>query len=197
MALGVFSKQSVCLIVSVGTFLAGAVGMSASGKVSYADVQSIFTAHCTRCHGADEPSAGLSLSSCAGTMKGGVSGKVAVAGKPDDSLLMARILGKGGKPQMPMGFTAISSRELEVIRTWIAEGCSSSTAPSKTHWAYVAPTRPAIPRVSDPRWVRNPIDSFVLARLDREHLKPSTEADKTTLMRRVTLDLTGLPPTPT
>src|SRR5262249_17921910 len=69
-------------------------------------------------------------------------------------------------------------------------------APWSTHWAFVAPQRPALPKVTDAAWPRTPIDQFILARLEREGLKPSAEADKTRLIRRVTLDLTGLPPTP-
>src|SRR5262249_28041655 len=73
---------------------------------------------------------------------------------------------------------------------------SRSPAPAKAHWAYMKPVRPELPAVARPGWVRSPIDRFVLARLERERLSPAAEAGKATLLRRATLDLTGLPPTP-
>jgi hypothetical protein len=108
---------------------------------------------------------------------------------------MARIRGEGGKPQMPLGFTTLSEREQRTISDWIDAGARQTAGETK-HWAYVAPRRPAVPKTKDRDWPRNPIDAFVLARLEAEGLVPSPEADKTTLIRRVTLDLTGLPPTP-
>jgi hypothetical protein len=92
---------------------------------------------------------------------------------------------------MPPGGPALTAAQIAVLRKWIAAG-----APYQTHWAYAAPRKSALPKVSRPDWVRNPIDHFVLARLDAEKLAPAPAADPTTLVRRVTLDLTGLPPTP-
>ena len=160
-------------------------------KTSYAEVQRIFDAHCTRCHGAASPAADLNLTSLDALMKT----SVAKAGKPDASVLMDRLLGKGGMPRMPMGFTALSKREIDTVRSWIAEGCLATVGESPKHWAYIAPVRPPVPKLND-AWVRSPIDAFVLARLRTEGLKPSPDADKTTLIRRLTLDLTGLPPAP-
>lgn len=84
---------------------------------------------------------------------------------------------------------ALSTEDTELIRAWIAQGAKRTA-----HWAFQTPQRPEIPAVSNPAWVRNPIDAFVLARLDREGLAPSPEADRITLLRRLSLDLTGLPP---
>ena len=78
------------------------------------------------------------------------------------------------------------------VKRWIDQGASYSP-----HWAYVPPKRPAVPEVKDKSWIRNPIDDFILARLRDEGLRPSPEADRATLLRRVSFDLTGLPPTPT
>ncbi len=86
----------------------------------------------------------------------------------------------------------LTDPQIELIRQWIEQG-----AKWQTHWAYDPPVRPELPAVSDAKWPRNPVDYFVLARLDKEGLKPSPETSKATLLRRVTLDLTGLPPTPT
>ncbi len=116
--------------------------------------------------------------------------KVIQPGKPEESALYQRVMGLGGKQRMPMGKAALETAELETIRNWIA-----SVKPQK-HWAFVPPVRPALPAVQDAKWVANPIDRFILAKLDKEGLKPSPEADRTTLFRRLSLDLTGLPPTP-
>ena len=86
---------------------------------------------------------------------------------------------------------SLSQKDIDTIRRWIDQG-----AQWNTHWAYTAPVRPELPSVKNPKWARNPIDHFILARLERESLKPSPETDKVTLIRRVTFDLTGLPPTP-
>ncbi len=84
----------------------------------------------------------------------------------------------------------LSPAQIEALRHWIAQG-----APYPTHWAYVKPSRPAVPAVRHRKWPRNPIDAFILARLEKEGLVPSPPADRRTLIRRVSLDLTGLPPT--
>lgn len=84
----------------------------------------------------------------------------------------------------------LSPAQVETLRKWIAEG-----APYATHWAYVKPVRSPLPEVKNRKWVRNPVDAFILARLEKENLKPSAEADRYTLIRRVSLDLTGIPPT--
>jgi hypothetical protein len=163
--------------------------------VGFADVQTIFNAHCTRCHAGPDAAARLSLDTYANVIKGGASGKCVVPGDSGRSLLVARLLGAGGKPQMPIGFTALSVREIGLVKSWIDQGAKDSVS-TRVHWAYLKPVRPKIPLVRNPKWVRNPIDAFVMARLESEKLNPSPEADKETLIRRVTLDLTGLPPTP-
>src|SRR6266700_4142898 len=85
----------------------------------------------------------------------------------------------------------LTPQQIDLLKRWIAEG-----ATWQTHWAYDAPKRPALPAVKEKSWPKNEIDHFVLARLEKEGLKPSPEADKPTLIRRASLDLTGLPPTP-
>ncbi|MBS1708812.1 MAG: DUF1549 domain-containing protein [Armatimonadetes bacterium] len=161
--------------------------------VSYGDVAKLLRAKCVSCHGGDAPAAGLDLRSFDGVMKGGVSGPAVVAGSSAKSPLLLRIKGFGGA-QMPLGFTPLKAAEMQIVADWIDQGATSAGEPAK-HWAYVAPVRPEVPRVVAKGWVKNPIDAFVLARLEKEGLKPSPEADRATLLRRVTLDLTGLPPT--
>jgi hypothetical protein len=97
---------------------------------------------------------------------------------------------------MPLEFGPLSDKDVLLIRSWIDQGCLESKGPKKAHWSYVKPVRPKIPAVHNANWVRNPIDAFVLARLEKEGLTPSPEADRVTLLRRLSLDLTGLSPTP-
>ena len=159
------------------------------------DVEPILKAHCVQCHG-DNGAARLDLRTQQSILKGGVSGPTVVPGKPDESLLVKRILGSDGNERMPMGFAPLNDKDTGAIKAWIAEGARpGANLPAAKHWAFVPPVRPAVPVVKDQKWVANPIDAFVLARIEKEGLKPSAPADKTTLVRRVTLDLTGLPPT--
>ncbi|MFZ4506583.1 MAG: DUF1553 domain-containing protein [Fimbriimonas sp.] len=151
---------------------------------------------CFTCHGADPKTriAGLRLDTRAGaTLKLASGAQAIVPGKPNQSALIARIESKVDALRMPPAFThkTISADERRILRQWIAEG-----AEYKEHWAFVAPVRWPLPAVKQSAWARNPIDRFVLAKQEAAGLKPSPEADKNTLIRRVTLDLTGLPPTP-
>lgn len=153
------------------------------------DVQPILKAHCVTCHSGTAPAGGLDLSQPKAMLR-------AVAkGDPDGSLLLRRIRGLDGLPAMPKGFGPLAPKEVAAIHDWIAEGAYLDGGEA-THWAYVAPRLPAVPTVKDRAWVRNPVDAFVMARLEKEGLRPSPEADRATLIRRVSLDLTGLPPTP-
>lgn len=153
----------------------------------------ILRAHCTTCHASQDAAAGLDLSGSEGFRKGGASGPLIVPGDPARSLLVRRLKGLDGKPQMPMGFVPLGAEKLRLIEEWIASGASMSED-SRVHWAYVAPVRPPVPRLPGVGAI-HPIDAFVRARLIKEGLKPSLPASKETLIRRVTLDLTGLPPT--
>jgi len=116
-----------------------------------------------------------------------------VPGKWRESGILKRILADDPSERMPPAHTnkRITAEQIELLKRWIEDGAQWSE-----HWAYVTPKRPVLPQVSNPQWARNGIDSFILARLDKEKLQPSPEADRVTLIRRVTLDLTGLPPTP-
>lgn len=159
------------------------------------DVMPVFKAHCVSCHNGPQGAGGLDLSSEKGVQKGGVSGPMVVAGNPAKSILIQRILGQGGKPKMPMGFAPLPAKTVDAIKSWIAAGASYADAGDAIHWAYKAPVRPPVPVVKNTAWVRTPIDNFVLARLEKEGLKPSQRATRETLIRRLSLDLTGLPPT--
>jgi hypothetical protein len=169
--------------------LAGAAAARAADPVQYnRDVRPILVENCLPCHGADSAArkAGLRLD-----RREDAVASVIVAGKPDDSKLIARINAVEKSKVMPPPKTKknLTPAEKEVLRRWIAEG-----AEYQAHWSFIAPKRPAIPAVKDKEWVRNPIDAFVLADLEKRGLKPAPEADRRTLARRVSLDLIGLPP---
>ena len=116
-----------------------------------------------------------------------------VPGKPDESELVRRILSSDPEVQMPPAAAnkPLTNREKETLKTWIAAG-----AKYESHWAFVPPVQAALPRVGQADWPRNAIDYFVLAQLEAAGLKPSPEADRYALVRRLYLDLIGLPPTP-
>src|SRR5262249_5721373 len=111
----------------------------------------------------------------------------------DASEIYRRLVSNDETEQMPPAKSRkkLTARQVELVKRWIDEGAAWST-----HWAFEAPRRPALPRVKDTTWPRNAIDRFILARLEKEGLQPSPEAPREVLLRRLALDLTGLPPTP-
>ncbi|HMS56778.1 MAG TPA: PSD1 and planctomycete cytochrome C domain-containing protein [Fimbriimonadaceae bacterium] len=179
--------------LAAGGVLLLAIGLVSGQKgqeVDYVhDVLPIFKAHCLPCHDAESQSGGLDLTKYADV-------KLQVKpGKPDDSNLLHRVLGKGNMPQMPMGFAPLGEAKIATIRTWIASGAIEEGKVKRTHWAYIKPVQTKPPVVKG-TWAKSPIDSFVLAKLQTNKLSPSPEADRAVLLRRVSLDLTGLPPMP-
>jgi mono/diheme cytochrome c family protein len=167
----------------------------ADDRIDFArDVRPILSETCFLCHGPDETQrkADLRLDTKQGALGNRDSGPAFVAGKPDDSEAWLRITSDDPKMLMPPPKSGkkLTDKQIAIIKTWIEQG-----ARWETHWAFEAPQRPAIPKVNTAGWVRNPIDEFVLARLEREGLTPSPVADRITLLRRVSLDLIGLPPT--
>ncbi len=162
------------------------------------DVLPILTRACFDCHGPDKQKGGLRLDRREAALKGGNSGKIILPGRPEKSDLYRRIaLPKGDEDAMPARGEPLARTEIAAIREWIRQGAAwPANAALSRHWAYVKPVLPAQPAVRDGRWPRNGIDFFVLARLEREALAPSPEADRAALLRRVALDLAGLPPSP-
>lgn len=158
------------------------------------DVLPIFESSCTVCHGAELRESQLRLDSEAAVMRGGLSGPVLVPGDSETSLLIHRLVGVE-KPQMPMGGEPLSGDQIAKVRAWIdSVEPSAPVLPASTHWAYVSPVEPELPIVENSDWLRNPIDAFVLAALEKKERAPSPEAQKETLIRRLSLDLIGLPP---
>ena len=177
--------------------LAALPTFGAGAEISYnRDIRPILTENCFACHGADSAArkAGLRLDSFeAATEKRKDSKPAIVAGKPEESEAYLRIIHTDEDEVMPplKIKKTLTSQQKDLLKRWIAEG-----AKYEAHWAFVAPSKPEVPKVEKTDWVKTPIDAFVLARLAKEGLTPAEEADRATLARRVSLDLTGLPPTP-
>ena len=188
---GVFGVASLLLIF--------AAGCSPSGDdlVDYNyDVRPILADRCFNCHGPDPESreADLSLHTRDGlyaSLRDDTTARVIVPGHPEVSELVRRITHPDPAERMPPEDApfALTEKEIETLTRWVDQG-----AEWKPHWSHIPPELPAVGDVSRNSWVRNPVDSFVLARLDRERLDPSPEASRRTLIRRLSLDLTGLPP---
>lgn len=190
-----FQPLPAATIAKFGQWVGEGARLDEPGPIFVRDVLPILRAHCSSCHAGPDPRAGLDLSSAEGLRRGGVSGPALIPGDSQRSLILKRLRGEDGKPRMPMGFQPLSPRQMATLENWVRTGARyEGEAPR--HWAYVPPQAPRIPSVSRPDWIRNPIDAFVLERLDREGLRPSPEAGRATLLRRVSLDLIGLPPTP-
>ena len=167
-------------------------------------IRPVLASRCYSCHGPQKQQNGLRVDSLEALLKGSANGKVVVPGKANGSVLVRRLAGQD-LPRMPYGGPPLSAEEIATIRQWVDAGApgpdskapiSRSAIRPQKHWAYMKPERPELPTVKDAAWCRNPIDRFVLARLEKENLQPSPEADRYTLIRRVYLDLIGLPPTP-
>ena len=157
----------------------------------------VLAERCLKCHNASPRMSGLSLASAADARKGGLHGPAIVPGKPEQSLLLGMI--SGDKPKMPMGDAPLSPAQVAEIRTWIEQGAQWPDAPTAGSgkaalWSLQPLTKPTVPQ-SESRGARNPIDAFVAAKLAEKNLTPSAEADAATLIRRLTYDLHGLPPT--
>ena len=164
------------------------------------EVKPIFTQHCYRCHGASQQKGGLRLDTAAFALKGGDNGASFLAGKSTASLLIQALKGTHDDiSQMPYKKPPLPDAQIEIIARWIDEDAKAppDEAPlADKHWAFITPVRAPLPEVKQTGWSRNAIDRFVLARLEQEKIKPSPEADRVTLIRRASLDLTGLLPTP-
>ncbi|MCC6729506.1 MAG: DUF1501 domain-containing protein [Chthonomonadales bacterium] len=154
----------------------------------------VFRSSCTSCHGPARQEGGLRLDTPAFIGQSGTEA-VVLAGRPDRSRLLARIEGRGGLPRMSLGSAPLAPEQVLAVRAWVAVGAPRPAAGGKpTHWAYRAPARPAPPKAPAGWAVRNAIDRFVWARLRGARMRPSPEAPPRVLVRRLYLDLIGLPP---
>jgi mono/diheme cytochrome c family protein len=189
-------------LLSSQTILAIALGLQgglpafirAGEPVSFdRDIRPVLSNNCFGCHGPDakQRKAELRLDTGEGVLSDRGGHAVIVPGKPEASELIRRISGlEPGKPMPPKKTgKKLTPREIDLFTRWVQQGGRFNK-----HWSYARPVRPALPAVKLKTWPRNPIDHFILARLERERLRPSPEADRYALIRRVSLDLTGLPP---
>jgi mono/diheme cytochrome c family protein len=203
----VHKRVSFAVIFAFAALAAGHYGWARQAsaqqpKVDFVrDVQPIFAAACAKCHFGEKVRGELHLDNKQLALKGGISGAVIVPGNAQASRLVHRVLGLNGEKRMPLGGEPLKPGQIEIIKRWIDEGAewpdaASVAAKAQKHWAFVAPVRPALPEVKNKAWAKNALDSFILARLEKERLTPSPEADRVTLLRRLSLDLIGLPPTP-
>jgi Protein of unknown function (DUF1553)/Protein of unknown function (DUF1549)/Planctomycete cytochrome C len=194
-------------IVSLG--LATVLGLIAPRDTAAADdarfreqVAPILERRCIHCHGETTRKANLSLSTSSALLRGGDSGPAVVPGKPDESLVLDMIA--GDSPEMPQKDKPLSKQEVESIRAWILGGAAWPAGlvlkdrrfDGQRWWAFEPLVWPRVPTVGGSNWARTPIDSFVLTTLAQHGLTPSPEADRHTLIRRLSFDLIGLPPTP-
>jgi hypothetical protein len=183
-----FSVLLMALALGAGRALGGEAGQSIRFD---RDIRPIFSQNCLLCHGADKTrrKAKLRLD----VRESALGLKVIVPGKPEESLLVQHIFTTNADDLMPPPSThkSLTAEEKETLKEWIAQG-----AKYEPHWAYTKLERPAVPAVKGQAFVRGPIDAFVLRTLEAHHIAPSPEADKGTLLRRLSLDLTGLPPSP-
>lgn len=181
------------IFACAGLFVGGMVaGAAATEKLSYnRDVRPIISENCFTCHGPDRAArkADLRLDQ----RKAAIEAGAIEPGEPDDSEMIARIYAKSEKKRMPPAslHKTLTDDQKAILKQWIAEG-----AEYQPHWSFIAPTRPPLPDVKNAAWGKNAIDAFVLAKLEERGLTPASEADRRTLARRVSLDLTGLPPSP-
>ena len=171
-------------------------------------VRPVLAKNCYGCHSSEtkSPMAGLFLDSRAGVRTGGRSGPAIVPGKPEDSLLIQAIEYQGRK-MPPSG--QLSESAIADLTRWVAMGAPDPREPNaaapassidlekgRKYWAFQPPQKPAVPKVKNPKWSAQPVDRFLLAAMEKQRIAPVTDAPRSTWLRRVTLDLTGLPPTP-
>jgi hypothetical protein len=164
--------------------------------VSYREeVEPIFKSTCGSCHSAEKHSSGFVVETPDAVFKGGAhfGTKIVVPGKPTESVLLAYLRGTK-QPRMPLNSEPLAAEKLKTVETWIAQGAKIDAV--KLGFPYTAPVARTIPHVKNAAWVKNPVDAFILAKLESKGLKPAPPAAKFTLLRRVYADLIGEPPTP-
>ena len=189
-------RTAALAIVAVGTVVAVSphvIHLFSRDQVSFSrDIRPIFNQNCVACHGGVRQKNGVSFIFRDEALGVGKSGRrTIVPGNADASELMARVTSTDPEVRMPYRAPPLSSQQIALLRRWIKQG-----AKWENYWAFVPPKAQVLPKVRRADWVRQPMDRFILARLEKEGLEPSREADKAALLRRVSFDLIGLPPTP-
>jgi hypothetical protein len=200
-----FAISTVFSMTLTGAALAAQIDVNklppaATAPVDFGkDVQPLLAEKCYGCHGPRRQEAGLRFDVKADALKGSENGPVIVPGKSAESL-MIHAVSQLGDLKMPKKGERLTAEQVGILRAWIDRGAQwpENVADNKArdHWAFKAPVRPAVPKPKRSGWTRTVIDNFILSRLEQEKLEPSAEADRATLLRRASLDLIGLPPTP-
>ncbi|MCE9528647.1 MAG: DUF1549 domain-containing protein, partial [Planctomycetales bacterium] len=192
-------KRMFAPVISVACLLAFAVGSPAEEKVDYLrDVKPILATRCYRCHSSLAQEGNFRLDSVPALTKGGDGGAAMVPGKSGESRLIAAVLRQGDLKMPPEG-EPLTEKQVQTLKAWIDQGAIPPPEGSEAkvdHWAFKKPIRPAVPMPANSGYVRNPVDGFVAAKHEELKLEPVDEASKQVLLRRVYLDLVGLPPTP-
>ncbi len=199
--LSVISAFAFAVVSALPMWAAPAIPPASTEKVDFRQhIQPILESRCLECHDAKKHKGGLRLDLLDALLTGGDSGKPGIVrGKSAESRLIQLVSGLDPETPMPPKGDRLTPAQIGLLRAWIDQGAvwpADAAVQPKPHWAYVKPQRPPEPKLtsSERRWVRNPIDAFVLARLKQDKLKPSPEADRAQLLRRASLDLIGLPP---
>jgi Protein of unknown function (DUF1549)/Protein of unknown function (DUF1553)/Planctomycete cytochrome C len=184
--------QGVVAVGALVLFLPHVRGLFGKDQIEFSrDIRPIFNQNCVSCHGGVRQKNGVSFIYREEALGRGKSGRpTIVPGDPDASELIRRVTSKDPDQRMPYHAPPLSSQQISLLRRWIKQG-----AKWEDYWAFVPPKPQALPHVKLASWVRQPLDRFILARLEKEGLRPAAEADKAELLRRVSFDLTGLPPT--
>ena len=181
-------------------FVALSIPCAAQESVDYSrQIKPVLQARCYACHGALKQEAGLRLDTAALAIKGGDTGAAIKAGDADGSLLLKRVTADDESMRMPPEGEPLKPGEIAVMKAWIADGAKSPADEKperdpRDHWAFRVPVRPAVPEVANKAWVKNPIDAFIAAEYQKRGIVPQKPADKRVWLRRVSLDLIGLPP---
>jgi hypothetical protein len=183
------TRISICAVLLLCVLLGP---LAAFEKVAYnRDIRPIISENCFTCHGPDRAArkADLRLDQ----RKAAIEAGAIEPGDPDASEMIERINAKSAKKRMPPAslHKKLTDEQKELLKQWISEG-----AEYQPHWSFIAPVRPLLPALKNADWAKNPLDSFILAKLEERGLAPAPEADRRTLARRLSLDLTGLPPKP-
>ena len=175
---------------------------AAERKIDFVkDIQPLFESNCYECHGPRKQEADFRLDHKPTLFRGGELGPAIVPGKSAESLLVQFVSGLREEGVMPKKGARLSNEQIGLLRAWIDQGADFPDAASvvlkdnRDHWAFKSPVKPVAPSVKTGDWPRNDLDRFILAKLEKEGLHPSSEAEKATLLRRLSLDLIGLPPT--
>ena len=202
-------RRMFCLSLAAVTRLVVAEPTAEQIEFFEAKIRPVFADNCYSCHSAAQKvKGGLRLDAPTALLKGGDNGPVIVPGNPDASLLIKAVRYTDADLQMPPKDKKLPAEQIALLETWVKMGAPlPKTSDAKLaltevsvartqHWAFQAVQKPALPKVKKSSWVQTPVDTFILVKLEEKKLKPAAAADRRTLIRRVSYDLIGLPPTP-